>query len=224
MLPNNESMGKFCLEIGSTYLLATRTAPSATFKQQLQTTNNMYTTTHKIIVFQSSTSRSLKVYEDATKKFLKFVLQIPRLAAAAAALLDTEQTFPWRFFQEKHWEISVRGVPVCVQSSEQQQMGTWGYIVGQEKGGKKQKKPMTASWLHFIFYLIYLILFLGENFVNLYPPNTLYIHYCSEFSKKKIFLTYFLQNLNLKKGKRKKKRGSTIVVHKGGFSTCLLTK
>lgn len=94
MLPNNESMGKFCLEIGSTYLLATRTAPSATFKQQLQTTNNMYTTTHKIIVFQSSTSRSLKVYEDATKKFLKFVLQIPRLAAAAAALLDTEQTFP----------------------------------------------------------------------------------------------------------------------------------
>jgi hypothetical protein len=34
------------------------------------------------------------VYEDAAKKFLKFVLQIPRLAAAAAALLDTKQTFP----------------------------------------------------------------------------------------------------------------------------------
>lgn len=74
------------------------------------------------------------------------------------------------------------------------------------KMGKKQKKPMTASWLHFILFFNLFNLFFGAQFVNLYPPNTIYIHYWSEFSKKIKNVTYFFAKFEPQKRKKKKKK------------------
>jgi hypothetical protein len=62
--------------------------------------------------------------------------------------------------------------------------------------------------------------------VNLYPPNTIYIYTLLKWIFKKIKMWHiFCKIWTSKKEKEKKKRGSTIVVvHKGGFSTCLLNK
>jgi hypothetical protein len=75
------------------------------------------------------------------------------------------------------------------------------------KRGKKQKEAHN-SIIMTTFYFIYFIYlnFFGGKICQFVPTqHTIYIHYCSEFSKKNN-VTYFLKNLNLKKGKRKKER------------------
>ncbi len=109
--------------------------------------------------------------------------------------------FPLKVLPRKTFRnFCERGIPGCmyvclyvcmyVSRAQKQQMGTWGYMCDRKKGQKTKRSP----WQHHDYILFYLsiylfiylfIYFLGEKIVNLYPPNTLYIHYCSEFSKKK---------------------------------------
>jgi hypothetical protein len=122
---------------------------------------------------------------------------------------------------------------VCMYVSRAQS-NKWGHgetCVTGKRGKKTKRSPLQHHHDYTLFYLfLFIKIFLGEKFVNLYPPNTLYIHYCSEFSKKIKMWYIFWKIWTSKKEKekereRERERGSTVVVvHKGGFSTCLLNK
>jgi hypothetical protein len=114
------------LEIWSTYFTSYKNSPISNFQA---TTNNKQQHVHNLHNLYSPSIFNLQELKSVWRcyklKSLKFVLQISRLAAA---LFDAEQTFPSRFFQEKHSEISVRGVLyVCnVSRAQSNKMGTCG--------------------------------------------------------------------------------------------------
>ncbi len=164
-LPKNESMGSSAWKIWSTYLLATRRAPSATFKQQQQTTtnnNNMYTT--YIIIYSSIFNLQelkvcMKMLQNNSSNLCYKSLDLLLLS------LIHKTKFPLKVLPRKTFRnFCERGIPgwmyvcmyVCVQSSKATN-GDMGIHVWQEKGAKNKKKPITASsWLHFILFILFI--------------------------------------------------------------------